>query len=76
MISGITGEQDGDDDEPDRPGKAPKPRKINSKISTTYGAKQALRWKINKQAFFEGYVDVFFGEIIKEGDHKGSSILK
>ncbi len=57
MISGITGEQDGDDDEPDRPGKAPKPRKINSKISTTYGAKQALRWKINKQAFFEGYVD-------------------
>jgi len=47
----------GDDDEPDLPGRPPKPRKVVSKIALNYGAKESLRWKINKQAFIDGYVD-------------------
>jgi len=57
LVSKILSEEDGDDDEPDLPGKPPKPRKVVPKIATNYAAKQALRWKINKDAFIDGYLE-------------------
>jgi hypothetical protein len=57
LIHKIQEENDGDDDVPG----GAKPPKVQSKIMTTYGAKQALRWKINKHAFVEGYLDQAIG---------------
>ena len=57
MLRKIEAEDDGDDDVPV---KIKKP-KVHSKLMTTYGAKQALRWKINKVAFIDAYVDEGIG---------------
>lgn len=56
LVSKIFSEEDGDDDEPDLPGKPPKPPKVISKIGITYSAKQVLRWKINKDAIIDAYL--------------------
>lgn len=46
-------ETDGDNDVPK---KAPKP-KVHSKVLVTYGAREALRFKLGKDAFIDAYVD-------------------
>ena len=57
LLAAVLSEEDGDDDEPVLPGRPPRPPKVVSKIATNYGAKETLRWKINKQAFIDGYFD-------------------
>jgi len=59
LLHKILEEDDGDDEVPTKV-RAPK---VHSKLLTTYGAKQALRWKINKTAFLEGYVDQGIGAL-------------
>jgi hypothetical protein len=57
LVNQVLAEEDGDDDEPDLPGKPKKPAKVHSKLATTYAAKEVLRWKINKNAFIDGYLE-------------------
>lgn len=57
MIDQTNSDEEGDDDEPDLPGRPPKPKKVTSKLATTYGVKETLRWKINKAAFVDGYLE-------------------
>ena len=57
LIHKVQEENDGDDDVPG----VAKPPKVQSKIMTIYGAKEALRWKINKQGFVEVFVDQAIG---------------
>lgn len=56
LINKIAEEEDGDDEVPLPVGKK-KPPKVTPKIATTFAVKQAVRWKINKQSFVEGYVE-------------------
>jgi hypothetical protein len=53
LLRKIEAEDDGDDDVPV---KVRKPI-VHPKLITTYGAKQSLRWKLNKDAFIDAYVD-------------------
>jgi hypothetical protein len=57
LLRKIETEDDGDDDLPTA---KPKP-KAHSKLLSTYGAKQSLRFKLNKDAFIDGYFDEGIG---------------
>jgi len=57
LLRKIEAEDDGDDD---LPSAKPKP-KAHSKLLSTYGAKQSLRFKLNKDAFIDGYFDEGIG---------------
>ena len=57
LLRKIESEDDGDDDLPTA---KPKP-KAHSKFLSTYGAKQSLRFKLNKDAFIDGYLDEGIG---------------
>ena len=57
LLRKIEAEDDGDDD---LPVAKPQP-KAHSKFLTTYGAKQALRFKLNNDAFIDGYFDQGIG---------------
>jgi hypothetical protein len=57
LLRKIEAEDDGDDDLPTA---KPKP-KAHSKLLSTYGAKQSLRFKLNKDGFIDGYFDEGIG---------------
>ncbi len=57
LLRKIETEDDGDDDLPTA---KPKP-KAHSKFLANYGAKQSLRFKLNKDAFIDGYLDQAVG---------------
>ena len=57
MIRRIEAEEDGDDDVPTKTPKA----KVYPKKLSTYGFRQALRWKLSKDSFFEAYADQGIG---------------
>ena len=59
LIRRIEEEDDGDNDVPTRVRKP----KVQAKRLTGWGAKEALRWTINKQAFIEGYLEQAVGEL-------------
>jgi hypothetical protein len=53
MLRKIEAEDDGDDD---LPTKTPRP-KVHPRVLSAYGFKQTLRFKLNKDAFIDGYLD-------------------
>ena len=54
LMHKLEAESDGDDEVPTV---KPKPPKVHPKVLATYGARQALRHKINKDASIEGYFE-------------------